>query len=984
MGLVESSSRESNVLVRQQQTSLNSNVVGINNNNNSTTTAPLLKEIIQGKLALAAAAALSRRHQEQDRHHQHHPNQIVSPYLIGPTHHLNQNTMEQTLATAAANFARHNNNDLKDHTSKNSVGTPDQMAFMSHLIKMRAQEMAMNMSMQQQQQLQHRNTSKPIVDSSDNEPTSPEEVKDEELDDDIDEDEELPIDLQRTSEDGVSVQSQTSPRSPSSDAGMSTSSAGNDGKSKASRLEDLVSNMQRGASPSLTKEGSKEAGNGGTVNGCKKRKLYQPVQAKSSDEGANSDETSTAPPDVKKLRDNESNEENIDPKVNGVGSTPPPTSIGSGTGVPFPPNSTNMVQMHYMEMARKFLQDQQDKATKEAITKEILADTVGKDTALRDKLISINPELKGLADVLKSEITASLALIIDSIVGRFLQVTRNNNASSAVRPPLAGMKTPFVGAPGVTGGLLEDSPIGGGPGSLLPPMPSLKTTVGGGVNMNSTTPSGRVPQVRDRAAPRSNHLGPVSMYNPMTKINPPTTSSASSTSAAFPLPPTLRPAPGLFQQAPGPHSNSSTPGGPQINNNNNNIHSEDEHQSSPSPVSRDLSPPEQDEALSLVVTPKKRRHKVTDTRITPRTLSRVLGEPLAELHKQFPHIASGFKAGGGPLGNHQNIGGDGHSPSRSVPGPHHPLFPGLPAPPGLLAGLPTSVAIPNPSLADFNPFSSFYSPPHLPVSSSASGTPTGLPLSSVRDNKPKLMSSTPPLDKSRQLQQSRERHHSSSDLGRDEGTTPPSLLRHPSLLSRGSPDFAARLRDDRERDQEDFDRMGQSMGFMSGFSGMGGEATSSTLTPMHLRKAKLMFFWVRYPSSAILKMYFPDIKFNKNNTAQLVKWFSNFREFFYIQMEKYARQALSEGVKNGEDLHVSVESELYRVLNLHYNRNNHIEVPDHFGKAIEATLREFHSSIRLGKDAEPSWKKQIYKIIARFDEPIPEYFKTPEFLQQLE
>ncbi|KYM99765.1 Homeobox protein prospero [Cyphomyrmex costatus] len=47
---------------------------------------------------------------------------------------------------------------------------------------------------------------------------------------------------------------------------------------------------------------------------------------------------------------------------------------------------------------------------------------------------------------------------------------------------------------------------------------------------------------------------------------------------------------------------------------------------------------------------------------------------------------------------------------------------------------------------------------------------------------------------------------------------------------------------------------------------------------MHLRKAKLMFFWVRYPSSAVLKMYFPDIKFNKNNTAQLVKWFSNFRK----------------------------------------------------------------------------------------------------------
>lgn len=145
-----------------------------------------------------------------------------------------------------------------------------------------------------------------------------------------------------------------------------------------------------------------------------------------------------------------------------------------------------------------------------------------------------------------------------------------------------------------------------------------------------------------------------------------------------------------------------------------------------------------------------------------------------------------------------------------------------------------------------------------------------------------------------------------------------------------------------------------------------------------------MFFWVRYPSSAILKMYFPDIKFNKNNTAQLVKWFSNFREFYYIQMEKYARQALSEGIKNAEDIRVSIDSELYRVLNLHYNRNNHIEVPDHYVNVIEATLREFHTSIRLGKDAEPSWKKQIYKIIARFDEPIPDYFKTPEFLQQLE
>ncbi len=51
---------------------------------------------------------------------------------------------------------------------------------------------------------------------------------------------------------------------------------------------------------------------------------------------------------------------------------------------------------------------------------------------------------------------------------------------------------------------------------------------------------------------------------------------------------------------------------------------------------------------------------------------------------------------------------------------------------------------------------------------------------------------------------------------------------------------------------------------------------------------------------------------------------------------------------------------------------------------LNVTLREFFNSVQAGKDSESSWKKQIYKIIARFDEQIPEYFKTPEFLKQLE
>ena len=56
-------------------------------------------------------------------------------------------------------------------------------------------------------------------------------------------------------------------------------------------------------------------------------------------------------------------------------------------------------------------------------------------------------------------------------------------------------------------------------------------------------------------------------------------------------------------------------------------------------------------------------------------------------------------------------------------------------------------------------------------------------------------------------------------------------------------------------------------------------------------------------------------------------------------MEKYARQALSEGIKNAEDLRVSVDSELYRVLNLHYNRNNHIEVSFNLQRFLDENVK---------------------------------------------
>lgn len=46
-------------------------------------------------------------------------------------------------------------------------------------------------------------------------------------------------------------------------------------------------------------------------------------------------------------------------------------------------------------------------------------------------------------------------------------------------------------------------------------------------------------------------------------------------------------------------------------------------------------------------------------------------------------------------------------------------------------------------------------------------------------------------------------------------------------------------------------------------------------------------------------------------------------------MEKHARQHLAEGIRHAEDLHVDVDSEIFRTLNSHYNRNNQLEVKKH-------------------------------------------------------
>ncbi|KAK7893486.1 hypothetical protein WMY93_022638 [Mugilogobius chulae] len=164
---------------------------------------------------------------------------------------------------------------------------------------------------------------------------------------------------------------------------------------------------------------------------------------------------------------------------------------------------------------------------------------------------------------------------------------------------------------------------------------------------------------------------------------------------------------------------------------------------------------------------------------------------------------------------------------------------------------------------------------------------------------------------------------------------------------------------------------------MSDISPYSSSTIQEGLSPNHLKKAKLMFFYTRYPSSNMLKMFFGDVKFNRCITSQLIKWFSNFREFYYIQMEKFARQAINEGVTSADELSVSRDAELFRALNMHYNKANDFEVPERFLEVAQVTLREFFNAIVAGKDADPSWKKAIYKVICKLDSEVPEVFKSP-------
>lgn len=75
-------------------------------------------------------------------------------------------------------------------------------------------------------------------------------------------------------------------------------------------------------------------------------------------------------------------------------------------------------------------------------------------------------------------------------------------------------------------------------------------------------------------------------------------------------------------------------------------------------------------------------------------------------------------------------------------------------------------------------------------------------------------------------------------------------------------------------------------------------------------------------------------------------------------MDKYARNYLAEGVKNKEDIIVTPDSEIYKNLNQHYNRNNHIQA----SFLNEANFIIFQKIFKDANFSQIRWSSGDFKI----------------------
>lgn len=292
-------------------------------------------------------------------------------------------------------------------------------------------------------------------------------------------------------------------------------------------------------------------------------------------------------------------------------------------------------------------------------------------------------DLEGLADVLKTEITSSLTNLIDSIINRFVQQRR-----------LMGKQTETASAAAEQ--LNKDLMLA----SQLLDRKSPRTKV---IDRTPNSSGERMGNVLSSAPPKAAAPAlpvPHQQTTPMSTANstPANTPNSEMTSNNTSLPVRPSPSNSMFQAPKLPGGGMNPAAAAALYSSISGIGVPGANPLCLSGESRD-SLPEQNEALSLVVAPKKKRHKVTDTRITPRTVSRILAQDsigpspsgASEPGKQFGNILASTSS---------NNGGAESPPPRL----YHP-------PTMLPVSLPTSVAIPNPSLHEsqvFSPYSPFF------------------------------------------------------------------------------------------------------------------------------------------------------------------------------------------------------------------------------------------------------------------------------------
>lgn len=272
------------------------------------------------------------------------------------------------------------------------------------------------------------------------------------------------------------------------------------------------------------------------------------------------------------------------------------------------------------------LQSQQQQNSLSLISKMTTSDLSERLNIGRSNTSSVGPvsgtDLEGLADVLKSEITASLSNLVDSIVTRFVHQRRFlNKQSEAAAAAAEQLNKDLMMA---TQLLDRKSP------RTKVAERSSNVQTGNAHILTNSNPSSLMHNQLNGPRLNGNAFTTHSMTMPTMNLNGPgPTLSDSSTNNtnlnAINLPPVhvhQTPTAAMFQ----------TPKPPQVINpvaaaalyNSMNVLGGQVNQFC-MPESRDTNP-EQNEALSLVVQPKKKRHKVTDTRITPRTVSRILAQ----------------------------------------------------------------------------------------------------------------------------------------------------------------------------------------------------------------------------------------------------------------------------------------------------------------------------------------------------------------------